>query len=95
VGGNLEIETTDCGQTGVVIDVTDHGRGISAADLSRVFDPFFTTRKDSGTGLGLSVSYGLIRQHGGRISVESEQGAWTRFRVHLLREPALGEVSDA
>ncbi|HEU4596995.1 MAG TPA: ATP-binding protein, partial [Pyrinomonadaceae bacterium] len=52
------------------------------------FDPFFTTRRASGgTGLGLSLSFGIIRDYGGTIRVESEEGSWTRFTVEL---PAAG-----
>ncbi|HEY6807013.1 MAG TPA: ATP-binding protein [Pyrinomonadaceae bacterium] len=66
------------------IDFYDNGVGIRREDLPRVFDPFFTTRRETGgTGLGLSISFGIIRNEGGTLNVESEQGRYTRFRVEL------------
>ena len=67
---------------GSVIEVEDHGKGIDPDNLSKIFDPFFTTKK-SGTGLGLSVSYGIIRRHGGDIQVHSSPESGTVFSVYL------------
>ena len=71
---------------GARITVRDEGAGISPANRERLFEPFFTTRPE-GTGLGLSVSYGIVRSHGGRIDVESEPGRGATFTVTL---PAAG-----
>jgi signal transduction histidine kinase len=66
------------------IRVEDEGGGIAPADLPRIFDPFFTTKDvGEGTGLGLSVSYGIVHDHGGSIRVESELGRGSRFVVWL------------
>ncbi|MBU0674116.1 MAG: PAS domain-containing protein [Proteobacteria bacterium] len=68
----------------VLIELEDNGRGISADDVPHIFDPFFTTKRDhGGTGLGLSVSYGLIKEHNGRIAVMSRPGLGTKFTVFL------------
>ena len=82
-GGQIQIETHDAGDETVSIIIQDSGCGIEAADLPRVFDPFFTSGKASGTGLGLSVSYGIVRRYGGDIQVHSEPGAGSVFDVVL------------
>lgn len=67
-----------------VIEVRDSGCGIVPEDLPRIFDPFFTTKEPGeGTGLGLSVAYGIVQDHGGEITVESTPGEGTRFTVKL------------
>jgi CheY-like chemotaxis protein len=71
----------------VVLEVEDHGSGIDSEHLAHVFDPFFTT-KESGTGLGLASSYGVVQTHGGTITVKSEPGRGACFRVALPRVPA-------
>ena len=68
----------------VRLEFFDNGTGINRKDIPRVFDPFFTTRRDSGgTGLGLSISFGIVRDHGGTITVSSEEGRYTRFQIEL------------
>lgn len=66
------------------IEIGDTGSGMSAETMQRIFEPFYTTKPvGTGTGLGLSVSYGIVKRHGGRIEVHSELGKGTRFTVHL------------
>jgi two-component system, NtrC family, sensor kinase len=68
----------------VRIDVTDTGVGIPPENLDKVFDPFFTTKREGeGTGLGLSVSYSIIKKHGGRMQVQSRDGSGTTFSIFL------------
>ena len=87
-GGTLTLSTRDSvDPPGARIDVRDTGHGIAPEHIGRVFDPFFTTKRSEGTGLGLSVSLGLIERYGGTITVSSTPGEGTCFSVHLLAEP--------
>jgi two-component system, NtrC family, sensor kinase len=87
-GGTLTVGLERDGDTGV-ISVSDTGGGIDAAALTRIFEPFYTTKRTiGGTGLGLSVSLGIIEAHGGTIAAESEPGRGTVFRVRLPLEDA-------
>ena len=68
----------------VWVEIEDSGKGIAPEHLTRIFDPFFTTKPiGQGTGLGLSLSYGIVQKHGGRIEVKSELGKGTAFKVYL------------
>jgi len=76
-------------RTGIVLDkvwieISDNGSGIAKENLNKIFEPFFTTKElGSGTGLGLSVSYGIIQRHLGSLTVSSEEGVGTTFRVEI------------
>ena len=70
------------------IVVRDNGEGITSENLQRIFDPFFTTKDvGEGMGLGLSICYRIMKQHGGRIEVESERGAYAEFTLHFAQRP--------
>ncbi|MCU6711158.1 ATP-binding protein [Paenibacillus sp. J5C_2022] len=79
--GRIDIRLNSDGQY-VAITIKDNGKGMDKSTMSRLFDPFFTT-KQAGTGLGLSVSYRIIRNHGGNISVDSQVGCGTEFTIYL------------
>ena len=82
-GGMLEVRTA-CYNGAVEVEVTDTGVGIPRDLQNRIFDPFFTTKQPAGgTGLGLSVSYGIIKDHAGKIEVRSTPGKGTSFRLEF------------
>jgi two-component system NtrC family sensor kinase len=84
---NIGISTSKPGQSGIEILCTDTGFGIPPENLNRLFDPFFTTKEvGHGTGLGLSVSYGIVERHGGTIWVQSKVGKGSTFKVWLPTE---------
>ena len=99
ISGNGTIVVTskvDQGQQGILVSVSDNGCGMSHKTAEKIFDPFFTTKPVGiGTGLGLSVSYGIIQAHGGRIEVESEEGVGTTFNILLpLSEELQANVEE-
>src|ERR1041385_327619 len=81
-GGTLMLSTRTEGES-VIIKIVDTGVGMYPEVRSRIFDPFFTTKGKAGLGLGLAVSFGIIRRHGGTIEVESQYGNGTEFRITL------------
>lgn len=84
-GGSLQVSVSDDEtRDSISILVKDTGLGIQEEDLSRVFEPFFSTKQNGqGVGLGLSVVYGIIERHGGKIAVESKPGSGTEFRLEF------------
>lgn len=89
--GQLCLSTREWDGRGVVIAVEDNGAGIEESNKDKLFDPFFSTKGNDGTGLGLSVSYGLIRRYGGNISVESTLGVGSLFEIWLLSNPVIND----
>jgi two-component system NtrC family sensor kinase len=87
VTSGIGVSTSKPGQNGIEILCTDTGCGIPPENLNKLFDPFFTTKDvGHGTGLGLSVSYGIVERHGGTIWVQSKVGKGTTFKVWLPME---------
>ena len=90
-GGSLTVTTSNEADM-IKVEVTDTGMGIPEENISKIFDSFFTTKDEvKGVGLGLSVCYGFIKEHGGDINVQSQVGAGTTFTitlpVHVIAEP--------
>ncbi len=81
-GGTLTLTSRSAGEQ-VIVAVVDTGVGMYPEVRSKIFDPFFTTKGKAGLGLGLAVSFGIIRRHGGNIDVESQYGKGTEFRITL------------
>ena len=94
--GEIRVETSSLHQAlqpSILVQISDSGVGIAEDDLTRIFEPFFSTGK-KGTGLGLWVTHDIVRQHGGRIDVTSQQGRGTTFSVILQVDSPLLEQED-
>jgi len=91
-GGEIRL-TTQENRERVIICVSDTGTGMSPDVKQRLFDPFFTTKGKAGTGMGLAVSFGIIRRHEGSIEVDSEPGRGTTFKISLPK--VMPETADA
>lgn len=94
-GGELTVKAKPSSDDFIRIDVTDTGVGIKAEALKKIFDPFFTTKAvGRGTGLGLSVTYTIVKEHGGYIEVDSEVGKGSTFSVYIPICKGKIEVED-
>lgn len=94
--GTITVRTGMLDEQRVFIDIADDGAGMSAETLKRIFDPFFTTKPIGvGTGLGLSLAYGIVGKHQGCIEVRSEVGKGTTFRITLPVKQDLDEAPGA
>lgn len=97
-GGSIRISTIPSTEHSMIVEVSDTGMGIAAENVAKIYDPFYTTKGvGRGTGLGLAVSYGIVQEHSGHISVESNPGQGTTFRITLptvLARAPLQAVGD-
>ena len=88
MGGAIVIRVAPGGPGMARLDVIDHGAGIEPKVMPHIFEPFFTTSDDEeGTGLGLSICHSIVTGHGGTLTVQSEVGKGSTFRVELPAAP--------
>jgi signal transduction histidine kinase/ActR/RegA family two-component response regulator len=92
-GGEIRLSAQEVDDQ-VILKITDTGTGMTPEVKSRLFDPFFTTKGKAGTGMGLAVSFGIIRRHNGSIDVESEAGRGTTFLI-ALPKASNGQAKDS
>jgi signal transduction histidine kinase len=90
-GGKFRVATTTADDGSLVAEISDTGIGIAPENVAKIYDPFYTTKGvGQGTGLGLAVTYGIVQEHTGRISVESTPGHGTTFRITFPAARARG-----
>lgn len=95
-GGLLQVSARALSAQQVEVEIADNGPGIPPDILPHIFEPFFTTKPEGqGIGMGLSVAYGIVQQHGGEIGAESKAGHGTRFRITLPVRGKPADVSEA
>jgi two-component system NtrC family sensor kinase len=83
-GGRIVVSTSTAEDGSLIAEISDTGIGIAPENVAKIYDPFYTTKGvGQGTGLGLAVSYGIVQEHAGRISVDSTPGSGTTFRITL------------
>jgi two-component system, NtrC family, sensor kinase len=82
-GGQVTVTTRQMDEETNVVTIQDNGCGMSEATLQHIFEPFFTTKKGAGTGLGLPITYGIVKKLGGDIEVQSQEGVGTTFTITL------------
>ena len=86
-GGQVTVISWDESPERIAVTIEDNGCGMSEETLKHIFEPFFTTKKGYGTGLGLPITYGIVKKMGGDFKVESKVGEGTKFTVFLLKDP--------
>jgi hypothetical protein len=95
-GGVITLFTASTPNDSIVIEVADTGIGIAPENVAKIYDPFYTTKGvGRGTGLGLAVTYGIVQEHSGHISVESTPGRGTTFRITLPTAHARARLQAA
>jgi two-component system NtrC family sensor kinase len=89
--GYVSITTWEEDVDFIGVSIQDNGCGMSEETLKHIFEPFFTTKKGYGTGLGLPITYGIVKKLGGDLKVQSTQGQGTTFTVYLKKHPTTGQ----
>lgn len=91
-GRFVKVQCVPAGECALEVTVRDNGKGMPQEVLRHIFEPFYSTKKDKGTGLGMFITYGIVRRLGGQICVESEEGRGSTVRVILPLTPPDGSV---
>ncbi len=86
-GGRVVISSWEEDPETLGVSVQDNGYGMSEETLKHIFEPFFTSKKEYGTGLGLPITYGIVKKLGGDLKVQSKEGQGTTFTVYLSKHP--------
>ncbi|MCF8024388.1 MAG: two-component sensor histidine kinase [Desulfobacteraceae bacterium] len=86
-GGRIVLSTWEKDKNSVAVSIQDNGHGMSEETLRQIFEPFFTTKKGYGTGLGLPITYGIVKKLGGDIKVNSKVGEGTTFTIFIPKQP--------
>lgn len=92
-GGRIVLTSWEKDNKTVAVSIQDNGQGMSEETISQIFEPFFTTKRGYGTGLGLPITYGIIKKLGGDIKVKSKEGEGTTFTIFLPKQPP-GETEN-
>jgi two-component system NtrC family sensor kinase len=93
-GGRITVTTWEEDRNMVGVSIQDNGAGMSEETIQRIFDPFFTTKKSGGTGLGLFITYGIVKKLGGDIKVHSKEGEGATFTVYLPKTTKQGVTAS-
>ncbi len=94
-GGRITVTTWEEGRDMVGVSIQDNGAGMSEETIQRIFDPFFTTKKSGGTGLGLFITYGIVKKLDGDIKVHSKEGEGATFTVYLPKTAKPRRISSS
>jgi two-component system NtrC family sensor kinase len=97
-GGTIYLKTKSVpieGHAHIQFEITDTGCGIAEENLSKIFEPFYSTKEQKGTGLGLAVVWGIIDEHGGKITADSELGKGSTFTIQLPVAEATSPIIKA
>ena len=86
-GGKVDIACTRTDGGGLLVRVTDNGKGMSPEVIKHIFEPFYSTKKEKGNGLGMFITYGIVRRLGGEITVDSTEGKGTTVSITLPLTP--------
>ena len=92
-GGTMTIKTYDNGEQ-TVLEIADTGHGMDEITVAKLFDPYFSTKGDNGTGLGLNIAKKVFDKHDAKVKVESKIGKGTKFLIYFPTEVAMQNIAE-